>query len=345
MLKIGLLSPFLPEKDGLAIYADNLLRNLGKRKKQVTTIGRKGSKADYIVNFRSLTLKKDLERIIKKEKLDLIHVQYVAAFFSKWLLNYNLISALELPVPTIVTLHEVQYSANGLRNSLLARIERGIIKHADRIIVHTPRQKRFLENKYGTRKVTLIYHGVRLNSVPKKNNAKNLLCFGMISEGKGVKYLIKAMEYLPKFKLTIAGRFVNKKIKNEILQELKKPSSGINRDFGWISEKKKAEYFRNAGIVILPHTWAPYQSGILHNAVAWGLPVVATRTGALYEIVEMFKLGAIVPPRNPKSLAEGIRKISKNYKTYGKGIKRYRDAASWPEIAKQHWDLYEKISK
>ncbi len=342
-LKIGLLSPFLPEKDGIAIYSDNLLRGLSKNRKNIVAIGRKGSKADYTINFKSFSLKKELEKIIKKEKLDMIHIQYVATFFSKYFLNYNLIRALNLSIPTIVTLHEVHYSTKGLRNKILELIEKEIIKKADKIVVHTPKQKEFLEKKYKTKKITTIYHGMRLNNIPERKNKQNILCFGMISHGKGVPYLINAMKFLPEYNLTIAGKFVDKKTKEEVMATLKKSTSNIKTDFEWVSEEKKEKYYKDADIVVLPHIWAPYQSGILHNSVAWGLPVVVTKVGALWEMVDKFKLGEIVKPKNSKAIADGVIKVFRNYSSYKKGINNYRKNANWSRIGEKHLRLYKSL--
>jgi len=340
MPRIGLLSPFLPEKDGIAIYSDNLLRGLGKERKNIVTIGRRGSKADHIIDFRSFSLKKDMERIIKKRGLTAIHIQYVPSLFGKYNLNYNLIRALDLPIRTIVTLHEVHYSKKGPRNRILMHIQEKIIQKADKIIVHTPKQKEFLDKKYNTKKIITIYHGLRLNKVPSKKDKKNILYFGMISRGKGVPYLIKAMKYLPDCNLTIAGKFIDKKTKKETITTLKRSASRIKTDFGWVSEEKKEEYYKDAAIVALPYVWAPYQSGVLHNAVAWGLPVVVTKVGALWEMADRFKFGEIIPPRNQKALAEGIRKVFKEYQNYKKGITRYRNSANWRKIALEHLRVY-----
>jgi len=342
MLKIGLVSPFLPENDGIAIYSDDLLKGLDKNKKHIVTIGRKNSKADYIIDFKSFSLKNNLERIIQKEKLNVIHIQYVATLFGRYSLNYNLIKALGLSIPTIVTLHEVHYSSKGLRNKLLSYIEKKIIKKANKIVVHTPKQKEFLKRKYKTNKIVMIYHGLRLNKITKKRNKKDILCFGMISKGKGIPYLIKAMRYLQDYNLTIAGSFINKEAKKEVLSAIKNSKSGIKTDFKWIDEEKKEEYYKEADCAVLPHIWAPYQSGILHNAIAWNLPVVVTRVGALYEMVELFKFGEIVKPRDPKAIAEGIKKVLKNYRNYKKGINQYRKVANWKTVSKQHLMLYSK---
>jgi len=343
MLKIGLVSPFLPEKDGIAIYSDNILNGLNSKKKNIVTIGRKGSQADYLINFKSFSLKKNLEKIIKREKLNLIHIQYVPTLFGKYNLNYNLIRALDVSIPVIVTLHEVHYSNKGMRNKILGLIERAIIKKVNSIIVHTPKQKSFLQKKYRKNNIFVIYHGLRLNQIPKRKPQKKLLCFGMISHGKGVPYLIKAMEYLPNYNLMIAGKFVDKQIEKDVKDALKN-STNVNTDFGWISEEKKETYYKKSNAIILPHIWAPYQSGILHNAVAWGLPVVVTRTGALYELVELFKFGEIVKPKNAKAIAEGIKQISKNNKKYQIGIKKYRELANWQKIAQEHLKIYKKLT-
>ncbi len=338
--KIGLLSPFLPEKDGIAIYSDNLLNGLGKNKNEVVTIGRRGSKADYSLDFKSFQLKNSLKKIIKKEKLDALHIQYVATFFSK-LINLNLIQALDQNIPVIITLHEVHYSIRNFKDKVLEIIERLIIKKCKLVIVHTPKQKEFLEKKYKAKNILHIYHGLRLNPAHKRKD-KNILCFGMISKGKGLKYLIKAMDYLPNCKLTIAGKFTEQKTEKEIKTQLKNSKSNIKTDFGWIDEDKKVDYYKNADIVVLPHIWAPYQSGILHNAVAWGLPIVVTKIGALHEMVDLFKFGEIVKPKNPKLLAEGISKVFKNYNYYKKGILAYKKVANWPKITQKHLEVYKK---
>ena len=344
-MRVGLLSPFLPEKDGIAIYSDNILAGLDKNKRFIVTIGRKGDKTNHIVKFRSFFLKEELEKIIKKEKLDLIHIQYVPTLFGKYNLNCNLIRALNLSVPTIVTLHEVHYSNKGLRNKIIRHIEKKIIKEANIIIVHTPKQKEFLKKRYKSNNIIMIYHGLNLYKAPKRKNNKNVLCFGMISTGKGVPYLIEAMDYLPSYNLTIAGKFVDEKAKKEVMDALKESKTKIKTEFDWIDEEKKADYYKEANIVVLPHLWAPYQSGILHNAVAWGLPVVATKSGALWEMVKKFNLGEIVKPKDPKALADGIKNVFKNYEYYQIGIDQYRKVANWSKIAEEHLKAYKAVKR
>jgi glycosyltransferase involved in cell wall biosynthesis len=342
-MKIALLSTFPPKKCGIGVYSDNLLNGLKKVDKnlKIITIGTKDSDADYKLNFKSVLLKYKLKDIIKKEKIELIHIQHNYPHFCKFF-NLNLIRSLKLPIPTIVTLHEVQYPQKlsffrKLRLNILKMIEKNIVKRATRIIVHSPKQKSFLKRS----NVVCVYHGLELLK-ENKRKGKNLLFLGIINPTKGVHILIKAMDYLKGYNLTIAGNVPDPKYKAVLLEMLKQRK--IDYNFKWLSSKEKWSYYQKADAVVLPYTWAPYQSGILHNAISVSVPIVVTKVGALPEIVEEFNLGEI-SESNPKALAGSIIKLFKNYPKYKKGISTYRKKANWQQVAKEHIQVYKSLIK
>ncbi len=344
-MKIGMVSKFMPEKDGIAIYSENLCNELEKLC-EVVRIGDVNSKsAHHRINFRSFLLQQQLQRIIKKEKLDVLHIQYIAAYFGRHTLNLNLLQSLSQKIPAICTLHEVHYDYEGynfLRKTALAFLENEIVKRSDCVIVHTPQQKRFIEKKYKTGKVECIYHGLELIEARHRKGRK-ILFFGKISRKKGLELLIKAMRMLPEYQLTIAGSFVDKAYEKGIRNMVDKMPN-ISCVFSWLSNEERWNLFREADLLVLPYLQAQYQSGPLHNAVSAGIPVVVTRTGALYEMVEHFRFGEIVE-KSPEAIAEGIKRAMKNYERYRKGLEDYRKEANWKRVAERHLELYESVRK
>ncbi len=340
-MRIGFLSPLLPDKCGIAIYSNNLLKELIKTKKaDIITLGNEVSDADYKINFKAWNLKNKIKKIIEKENIELLHIQYNPTFFGKYNLNLNLLSALKQKIPIVVTLHEVHYEAAGLRDKVIMWLEQRIAKNVN-AIVHTRQQKTFLKGK--AKNIECIYHGLETYGINKRKD-KNLLSFGIISENKGVKYLIRAMNFLPEYNLTIAGKVLTEKLEKELLEEINRcANKKIKYKFEWVTEKERWQRYKKADLVVLSHTWAPFQSGILHNAASVGLPVVVTRTGSIYEMVELFGFGEIVKPKDPEAIAQAVKKIFENYDYYQKNVKKYRKEAGWKKTAEKHLALYKEI--
>ena len=343
-MKIGMLSKFMPEKDGIAIYSEELSSELGKLC-NVIRIGDVNSKsADYRLNFRSFQLKSHLQKIIEKENLDVLHIQYIAAYFGKHTLNLNLLEALSQKIPVVCTMHEVHYGYEEygfFRKKVLAFLEKEIVAKADAVIAHTPEQKKFLSEKYRAKNVECIYQGLKLIA-NKRKKGSNVLFFGIISRKKGLELLVNAMKLLPECRLRIVGSFVDKKHEKKIGRMVKN-APNISFRSGWVSNDEREKYLKEADVLALPYLQAPYQSAVLHNAVSVGIPVVVTKTGSLHEIAERFRFGEIVE-KNPKAIARGIRKVIKNYQSYRKGLTAYRKEANWKTVAQKHADVYEKLA-
>jgi len=343
-MKVGFVSRFSPEKCGIAIYSDNLTRQLKKSGVDIIRIGTDVSDSDYKVDFRSLNLDKKLKEIVKKESLKLMHFQYIASYFGKYSLNLGFIRALNTEIPSIVTLHEVQYDVSRLRTKILAGIEKHIIRHSDKVIVHTPNQKVFLDKKYrlAPGKTANIFMGLSLNKMHKKRNS-NILFFGILNKRKGIEHLIKAADFLSHYKMKIYGNSIDSNYTDFLRRETIRQKN-IELNFNWITERKKKSLFEWADVVVLPYTWASYQSAVLHDAFSYGLPVVVTRIGAIWEIVDAFKCGEIVET-NEKSIAKGIENVLNNYQFYKNGVREYQKRANWTEVAKEHKKLYYDMVK
>jgi len=152
------------------------------------------------------------------------------------------------------------------------------------------------------------------------------------------------MRSLPDFKLVVAGRAVKRPYKELLIKEAK-GLSNVKLNIGWIPEKVKQKYYEKTDIVVLPYVWAPYQSAVLHDAFSYGLPVVVTKAGAVWEIVKVFRCGEVVEAGSPKAIADGVKKVFLDYNYYKKGIAQYREEANWRQVAKKHSNLYSRLYK
>jgi glycosyltransferase involved in cell wall biosynthesis len=350
-MRMMMITTYPPQECGVGIYAANLVAAIKKHGHKIIIVANKPCNADYIIDFKSNSLFEDISKIILKEKIDVINIQYQAVLFSN-LMNKNLIELLKkVRIPTIVTLHEVQYkirSPNILRSvklKALELMEKKVIQYSTAVIVHTPKQEEYLRRRSRTDKVRFIPHGLELKNIVS-TNGRNLLFFGIITPSKGLEYLLYAMKILKDYNLTIAGNFPKgyKKYRAKLEHIIRSNEIGnVLTSFAWIEQDKKWDYFNKADVLVLPYLWAPYQSGVLHNAISCGLPVVVTKVGALYEMVEKFQIGEIADPSNVRSLVRAIKRVISNKKHYTLGINTYRKLANWNKVAIEHVKLFDEL--
>ncbi len=132
-----------------------------------------------------------------------------------------------------------------------------------------------------------------------------ILFFGRIWEYKGLEYLIRAEPLItakvPQAKIVIAGRGEDFERYRRMMVH---PERFIVHN-EYVSDEKRAELLRQASVVVLPYIEAS-QSGVIPIAYRFGKPVVATTVGGLPYMVDHGRTGFLVPPRDPKALAEAI---------------------------------------
>ena len=305
------------------------------------------------ISFKEVKLIRDIHP-------DIVHVHSslppLPFFLSKYEINKT--------YPLIITLHAVFSVFNphlkaskdpikiGTYISELAAIN--MVKSANKIIVHTLENRiEWIRRGIDPQKITVIPHGAY--SLFKKFDdglqvrEDSILFFGHIKENKGVEYLIKAMTFVwkeyPDIKLIIAGKEYDTRYK-QYLNYLKYQNIEIMNEF--IPNELVPKLFKHAKIVVLPYIYHQGHSGVLTVAFSFGKPVVVTNVGSLPELVKNGREGFVVPPRNPKALADAIIKIledDKLRKKMGKNALKKAQELSWDNIAKMHIKVYEEVIK
>lgn len=176
----------------------------------------------------------------------------------------------------------------------------------------------------------------------------SLLFFGTIRDYKGLDVLLAACNKLPKelkWNLNIYG-------KPEInLDELKayaaqnNLSDRIHWNTGWIEEKKINKIFLRHDIVLLPYKKID-NSGLLHLAMSYGKPVIASRLGSLMDLIKDEENGVLFEAGNSDDLARCITKLLKDLglKTrLGNNARKVMETDhSIERVGELHYQLYKK---
>jgi L-malate glycosyltransferase len=252
--------------------------------------------------------------MVKKYNLDLIHAHF--------LIPPGLIAVLV----GFLTGKKVAVTVHGsdifilTSNPVLRVLIRFVLRRADYVaVVNESIQNKILEleadglqnkikvtpnavdlEKYNPHTLTNFAHEIGIN------NQKPLILFvGNLVPQKGLKYLLGAKKMLKSdVNLVIVG---NGTLKANLKE--KAESNGI-KDVYFIGARRDIyRVLPAADLFVLPSVSEGFPITLL-EALACGLPVVATDTGGIKQLITP-NVGLLVKPRDPKSLAEAIDKILK----------------------------------
>jgi len=123
---------------------------------------------------------------------------------------------------------------------------------------------------------------------------------------KGLKYLIEATHLLSArdSKFIVIGDGEERSLLEKMIEEKKLKNNFILK--GVIPEAYK--YLKAFDIFVLPSVKEGFPWTIL-EAMAAEVPVIATKVGAIPEIIENNKNGILIEPKNPNDLAESIKRL------------------------------------
>jgi glycosyltransferase involved in cell wall biosynthesis len=158
-----------------------------------------------------------------------------------------------------------------------------------------------------------LFHANNLNF--HKGNIFTILFVGRFVQMKGLPHLIKALHSLNKhgnFKLLLVGGHASDdsydKIINMInMYNLKASIEIINT----LPQDKIIKYYHTSNVFVLPSICEPRGKVIL-EAMASGLPVIATKSGGTSEIIKDKINGLLIPPKDSSAISSSILKIKKD---------------------------------
>lgn len=185
---------------------------------------------------------------------------------------------------------------------------------ADRVVALSPYWSRFLVSHMGIdpARIVEIPNGVPSASTQRgvsEVSDPTIAFLGLIGQRKGTDVLIEALALLAgrgaRFNAVLAG---NGEVEEAKAQAV---ASGIadRIEFpGWVGEAEADALLNRADIFVLPSR-AENQPVSILEAMARGLPVVATRVGAIPEQISDGASGILVDPGDAQQLADAIEQL------------------------------------
>lgn len=180
--------------------------------------------------------------------------------------------------------------------------------------------------------------------------ARNVFFVGSVMRRKGVEDLIEAarllVDALPSLHVTIVGGGVEAYAAE---LRLRIEALGLARTItftGPLGHREILERFGAGGVFCLPSHIENSPNTIM-EAMAAGLPVVASDVGGVSGIVAHGESGLVVPPREPRVLRDALRSLLENEERSRAMGERGRAIANqrWrPEgVAEAHLAMYEQV--
>jgi len=235
-------------------------------------------------------------------------------------------------------------------------ISKVVLENADDLIALTKDMEKAIQRTFAG-KIAVIPNGIDLEEFETlskeksraklhiKNGKKLIIYVGTLRPIKGIKYLIQSMKIVTKYDdkllLLLVGDGEEKEKLKNLVDEL---NLSKNIKFvGRIIHERIPEYLIASDIFVLPSLSEGFPLVSL-EAMASGLPIVATNVRGLPEIVVDGENGYLVEPMNPQQIAEKILLLLKNDELRDKISRNNKDKAreySWVSVVDRLEMVYE----
>lgn len=147
---------------------------------------------------------------------------------------------------------------------------------------------------------------------PRTSGAPVILYVGWLIEEKGVLDLLRALKILAERGIKVRARLVGPTFERDAYFAARLTELGLDANVDIVgslpsSQALQAEY-QSADLFTLPSHFEGLPMALL-EAVASGLPCVATAVGGMPEILEHGRCGVLVPAKDPMALADAIDQL------------------------------------
>jgi glycosyltransferase involved in cell wall biosynthesis len=323
---------------------------------EVFAIGAHSSASPRHVPHNVLAIAR-LIRLLRRQRPDVVHTH---EFFSGTL---GRIAARAAAVPAIVlTLHNTDLWK---RRPHIA-VDRLLARRTHRIVANSAAVRSFVleRERLDPQHVTVIHNGIDLGRFARVRDplvARHRLGLGPraavvgtvggLVEQKGHIWLLRAAtklrEHVPRLRVVLVGGdgHPSECVKPQLLDTVRR--LGLQDTVLFLGKRTDIpEILPAFDVFVLPSEWEGFGL-VLVEAMASGLPIVATAVGGVPEVIGSPEVGTLVPPKNASVLADAILSLLRDGKRRGEmgrlGRQRAVACFSAERMAADYRELYASL--
>jgi len=244
--------------------------------------------------------------LLLQGRVALLHV-HGAAYGSFWRKAALCALAFAFRVPYVFQLHDGRFPAF-YRRCLAKSWVRAVLRNAARVVVLSPRWRDEVRAVEPAARIAILGNPIAVSSLPgaSQRPARRVLFLNWLHRDKGILDLMHAipavLRAVPGAAFVLAG--------SGDIDAMKALARSLGLEHavhlpGWVDGGEKEKLLREADVFVLPSYYEGLPIGVL-EAMACGLPVVATSVGGIPDVIEDRSNGLLVRPGEPEALARAI---------------------------------------
>jgi glycosyltransferase involved in cell wall biosynthesis len=276
-----------------------------------------------------------------------------------WIIPQGFVAVLLKPVlrtKVVVSVHGADvYTLNG---GFLKKIKRFVLSHADAVVANSSATEAECKKLF-SRDYHVIPMGVDTSlftarSPKPASRIFELLFVGRLDEKKGVRYLCEATKLLIERNIAVHTTIVGdgdtrKELEDYVL------NSGLEQAItftGGLPHEQVAAHYAKADAFVGPSIqsktgWQEAFGLVFAEASATGVPVIATATGGISDIVKDGVNGLTVPQKDASAIADAVEKLIRDQalcqKLGANGPDFIRQNFAWPVIIEKYKAVFENL--
>jgi N-acetyl-alpha-D-glucosaminyl L-malate synthase BshA len=286
--------------------------------------------------------------VLNKIDPDIIHVQSVTIAMPAYLAGKF------LKKPYIVCGHGFDVYFSWRFKKAISKL---VLKNAHEVIALTENMKNDMQKIYN-REILVIPNGIDIEKftvLPDKekirkelgvsNSDRVIIFIGNLRPIKGVEFLVRAMNIIrqeePNVRLILVGEGSQVDYLRNMVEELHLERCVVFT--GEVSNEIVPSYLAASDIFVLPSLSEGFSIASL-EAMACGLPIIATEVGVLPDIIENGVNGFLIKSGEPKEISEKVLNLLGNEDLRGKiseNNKKKAKGYSWTDIVQRLEEAYQ----